>query len=126
LPFLVVLAGFFLGLVMSASDMAMAMACLRDLTTGPSLLPEWSSPLPYSRITLLTFFCALEGFLAAMFYTERDLPHTVVGFAEILGFGEVEGLEAEVAQGVEGVVYAEIFVGEARAGGVGEGAEGFD
>jgi hypothetical protein len=55
---------------MPASDMAMAMACVRDLTAGPSLLPERSSPLLYLRITLETFFWALVGFLAAMARSE--------------------------------------------------------
>ena len=54
------------------------------------------------------------------------LPHTIVGLADIFWFGEVEDLEAEVSQRVEGVVDAKVFVGEAGARGVGQSAEGFD
>jgi hypothetical protein len=54
------------------------------------------------------------------------LPDTVVGFAEGLGFGKVESLKAEIAKSVKSMVYAEIFVGEARVWSIGEGAEGFD
>jgi hypothetical protein len=54
------------------------------------------------------------------------LPHTIGGLSEVLWLGEVESLQAEVAQGVKCVVYAEIFVGEAGSRGISQSAEGFD
>jgi hypothetical protein len=53
------------------------------------------------------------------------LPHTIVGGTHSFGLGKVEYLEAHVAEGVEGVIHAQILVWEAGAGGVGQGAEGF-
>ena len=50
------------------------MACLRLLTSGPFLLPEWSLPLPYSRMTREIFFWALV-FLRAI-----RVPAPVLGF----------------------------------------------
>ena len=54
------------------------------------------------------------------------LVDAVRGAAEGGGFCKVELLEDEVAESVEGVVDAQVFVGETRSSGVGEGAEGFD
>ena len=54
------------------------------------------------------------------------LVEAIGGLAEGADLGEVELLEAEVAEGVESVVHAEVFVGEAGAGGVSECSKGFD
>ena len=56
---------FFLFLrVIPASDMAMAMACLRFVTFLPEL--DLRVPVLYSDITFSTFFWPLVGFLGAM------------------------------------------------------------
>ena len=47
---------------MPASDSAIAMACLRDVTFLPEL--DFKVPAPYSRMTFETFFSAFVGFLA--------------------------------------------------------------
>lgn len=61
---------------MPASDMAIAIACLRDLTSGPDLLPECNSPALYSFITLPTLACLADLVLGlvAMIYV---LPFTL-------------------------------------------------
>ena len=102
----------------------MAIACLRVVTFLPEL--DLSEPDLYSDITFLTFFWPLVGFFAAITCQQEVLPHTIGRFAEVLWFGEVESLEAEVAQSVKSVVHAKVFVGETRSGGVGQGAQGFD
>ena len=87
----------------------MAIACLRAVTFLPEL--DLSAPDLYSDITFLTFFWPLVGFFAAITCQQEVLPHTIGRFAKVLWFSEVEGLEVEVAQSVESVVYAEVFVG---------------
>ena len=87
----------------------MAIACLRAVTFLPEL--DLSAPDLYSDITFSTFFWPLVGFFAAITCQQEVLPHTIGRFAEGLGLGEVESLKAEVAQSVESVVYAEVFVG---------------
>src|SRR3990167_11473204 len=52
---------------MPASCMAMARACLRFCTTGPSLLPECNSPSLYSCITFSTLSRPLRIVLASSF-----------------------------------------------------------
>src|SRR2546429_9949835 len=74
---------FFLGIFVPAflaSDSAMAIACLRLLTSGPFLEPEWSSPCLYSRMTFstlllpLAFSIFLVIFLIVFFGKECFFP----------------------------------------------------
>src|SRR5438046_8712574 len=51
--------------VFRASESEIAMACLRDFTTGPRLLPEWSVPLLYSRSTRATLLRRVRATLSA-------------------------------------------------------------
>jgi len=98
----------------------MAIAWGRLVTFLPEL--DLRVPALYSDMTFSVFLAALVGFWAMKM---PPLPHTIVGCAHGFGFGEVEYLEAQVAEGVECVIHAQIFVGEAGAGGVGEGSKGF-
>jgi len=50
---------FFLLLDILASDIAMAMACLRDVTIGPFLDPLCRVPVLYSCMTFVIFFAVL-------------------------------------------------------------------
>ena len=68
----------------------MAIACLRVVTFLPEL--DLSEPDLYSDITFSTFFWPLVGFFAAITHQQGVLPHTIVGLAEVLWFGKVEGL----------------------------------
>lgn len=87
------LVGFFLvlgfGRFIPASDIAMAMACLRDFTTGPSEPPEWRVPEPYSDITFDTFlaFAALDLAISTVRMSQSTSPDAEIGAADGFRFG---------------------------------------
>jgi hypothetical protein len=78
-PFLAVLRAGTFAPFLRASEIPMAIACLRLVTFLPDL-PEVNVPFFFLRIALATVFCAFFEYFAITFFFEskKNRPHRIV------------------------------------------------